>query len=72
MTAFKFVTIRGEKYVDVRLWCGETDKSLQLAGGIKVYPEEWTALSRVLAKGAADIEGVLIHFEEVTTSESPL
>lgn len=64
MTAFKFVTIRGEKYVDVRLWCGENGKTLQLAGGIKLYPEEWEVLRRTLTEGEKHVGNVLIHVEE--------
>ena len=71
MIAFKFRIIRGQKYIDVRLYASEINRTPQSAGGIKLYPDEWAALRKVLEAGqdaasVADVgDGVLLHFEEV-------
>jgi hypothetical protein len=66
MIAFKFRIIRGQKYIDVRLYASEINKTPQMAGSIKLDPYEWSILRGVLEAGQdASNDDVLLHFEEV-------
>jgi hypothetical protein len=68
MIAFKFRTVKGEqwqKYVDVRVYCGEINGTPQIVGELKLSPDEWTVLRTVLETGQDASADVLLHFEDV-------
>ena len=62
MIAFKFRTVRGPHYVDVSLFCGEKDKTYQLAGRLKLNPYEWDKLRKTIDAGV-DATNDNVHIE---------